>query len=168
MTPRAGLLLLAVALGLAACGGDNSDLERYVAEVRDRPSEAIEPIPEIADYAPYTYHADDRRGPFTPNMPEPERRESGPTPDTDREREPLESYPLDALRMVGTISRGGTMYALIEAPDNVIHRVTRGDHMGQNYGEVTAVSDNGIALSEIVSDGAGSYVRRPAALAPTQ
>lgn len=168
MSRHAAALMLAAALGLAACGGDHSDLERYVAEVRARPSEAIEPIPEIADYAPYTYRADDRRGPFTPNMPESTRRDSGPTPDTDREREPLEAYPLDALRMVGTISRGGTMYALIEAPDSIIHRVTQGDHMGQNYGQVTAVSDNGIALSEIVADGAGGYVQQPAALAPTQ
>jgi len=164
---------LATALGLCllatACSSDKSDLQHYVAQIKARPAAAIEPIPQIAPYTPYTYRANEQRAPFTPNIPDRKVQTSnGLTPDVDRPREPLEAYPLDALRMVGTISRAGTTYALIQAPDNVIHRVHRGNHLGQNYGEIDAVSDSGVILTEIVPDGASGYVKRPATIAPTR
>lgn len=160
----AGLCLL-----VAGCGADNSDLQSFVAEVKARPAAPIEPIPEIAPYTPYTYRAEDRRAPFTPTAP---RREvtsnSDLAPDPNRPRDPLEAFPLDALRLVGTISRAGVTYALIQAPDNVIHRLHRGDHLGQNYGEIDGISENGVLLTEIVPDGLGGYIRRPATIAPTR
>lgn len=168
MTRRTLILVVLAVASLSGCGGDNADLERYVAEVKARKAASIEPIPEIAAYEPYTYRAQDRRAPFTPTMPEPERSNSSLAPNLNREREPLEAYPLDALRMVGTISRSGVTFALIQAPDNVVYRVTRGNHLGQNYGEITAVSGNGIALTEIVPDGMGGYDERPAAIAPSR
>ncbi|MES1926353.1 pilus assembly protein PilP [Salinisphaera sp. T31B1] len=154
---------------VAACGNQPSDLQTYVEQVKARPAAPIEPIPEIAPYTPYTYRADGRRAPFTPTTPERDTRSnSGVAPDIDRPREALEAFPLDALRMVGTITRGATTYALVGAPDNVIHRVRRGDHLGQNYGEIDAISDNGIVLTEIVPDGMGGYVKRPATIAPSR
>lgn len=159
-----GLSLLA-----AGCGGDKADLHRYVAHIESRPAASIEPIPEIAPYTPFTYRADDRRPPFTPTTPERDTRSnSGVAPDSNRPREPLESFPLDALRMVGTIARAGTTYALIQAPDNVIHRVHRGTHLGQNYGEIDAISDSGVVLTEIVPDGTGGYTKRPSTIAPSR
>ena len=160
----AGLCLL-----VAGCGSDNSDLADFVERVKARPAAPIEPIPEIAAYTPYTYRAQDRRSPFTPTTP---RREvtsnSDIAPNPNRAREPLEAFPLDALRLVGTISRAGVTYALIQAPDGVIHRLRPGNHIGQNYGEIDAISENGVLLTEIVPDGLGGYIRRPATLAPTR
>lgn len=154
---------------VVGCGTNDDDLRDYVAQVKARPAAPIEPIPEIAPYTPYTYRAEERRAPFTPTTPERgSQSNSGVTPNIDRPREPLESFPLDALRMVGTITSAGTTYALIQAPDNVIHRVRRGNHLGQNYGEIDAISDNGIVLTEIVPDGAGSYTKRPATIAPSR
>lgn len=163
-TAMIGLCLLA-----AGCGQDKTDLADFVAQVKARPAAPIEPIPEIAPYTPYTYRADDRRTPFTPTTP---RREvtsnSDIAPDSNRARDPLEAFPLDALRMVGTISRAGVTYGLIQAPDNVIHRVRPGDHLGQNDGQIDAVSESGVVLTEIVADGLGGYTRRPATIAPTR
>lgn len=162
-------LIIGLCLLAAGCGQDRRDLEDFVARVKARPAAPIEPIPEIAPYTPYTYHADDRRSPFTPTTP---RREitanSDIAPDASRDREPLEAYPLDALQMVGTISRAGVTYGLIRAPDNVIHRVRPGDHLGQNYGRIDAISDNGVVLTETVPDGHGGYAHRPATLASTR
>ncbi|MAS10086.1 pilus assembly protein PilP [Salinisphaera sp.] len=160
----ASLCLLA-----AGCGADNSDLQDFVAQVKARPAAPIEPIPEIAPYTPYTYRADDRRAPFTPTAP---RRDvssnSDLAPDPDRAREPLEAFPLDSLRLVGTIARSGVTYALIQAPDGVIHRLRPGNHIGQNYGRIDGISENGVLLTEIVPDGLGGYIRRPATIAPTR
>lgn len=171
MTRRIELTLVgAFAALIAGCGGgDMSDLETYVAEVKARKSSDIEPIPDIRPYEPYTYRPGDRREPFTPTLPSSEREEGGSAsairPDTDRPRETLEQYPLDSLRMKGTLSAGGVLYALIRDPEGIVHRVTLGNHMGQNYGKITAITPSEIELIEIVPDGLGGYMKRSADIA---
>ena len=66
--------------------------------------------------------------------------------------------------MVGTIKLANRTYALIKAPDNVIHRISTGDHMGQNYGKVTKVNEAEIEMMEIIPDGFGGWMNRPARL----
>ena len=73
-----------------------------------------------------------------------------------------------ALRMLGVIQANGKTYALIKAPDNIVHRVTRGDHLGQNYGAITKVDDTEIKLTEIIPDGFGGWMQRFASLALAQ
>ena len=159
----AAIPLLALALG--GCGGDNGDLRRYIEDVKARKSKDIEPIPQIQPYQPFTYIAEGRRDPFAKA---PSARASGPgggvMPDLKRNREPLEEFPLDALRMVGTLSIRGQQFALIRAPDAVVHRITVGNYMGQNYGKVMGITDAEISLKEIVPDGFGGYIERPATL----
>ncbi len=160
----AGLCLV-----LAGCGGDDRDLRDFVAEVKQRPAPPIEPAPEIAPYTPYSYEPRGRRTPFTPTAPRRDfDRNNDLAPDVDRPREALEAFPLDALRLVGTISSAGVTYALIQAPDGVVYRVTHGAHLGQNYGEIDGISENGVLLTEIVPDGLGGYIRRPATIAPSR
>lgn len=166
------LLGAGLATGLTGCGSKNSDLEAYVAEVKAKPSARVEPLPTVAVYEPFIYQPGGRRAPFTPF-----RRQTGTSaggnasngvlPDTNRPTEALERFPLDSLHMLGTITSAGTTYALIAAPDGVLHRVKRGEHLGQNYGQVESVSDKGITITEIVPDGADGYTKRGAALAPS-
>ncbi len=164
------IVLLGANLLLAACGGgQHDDLKAFVARIRaNAPASAIKPIPKITPYHPYAYHAAGRRAPFTPSMPSASIRPAnhGLAPDFNRPRGPLEHFPLDALQLVGTITSQGVTYALIRAPDNVIYRATRGDHLGEHFGTIRAVSAAGITLVEIVSDGQGGYIKKDAALAP--
>jgi Tfp pilus assembly protein PilP len=103
--------LLGVAMAcllLAGCDSDMSDLESYVAEIKSRRSTAIEPIPQLKQYEAYVYEIGDRRDPFTrvdPQQAAPIN--SGPGPDLNRNREPLEEFPIDALRMVEGRVRAG-------------------------------------------------------------
>ena len=90
---------------------------------------------------------------------------SGPRPDVQRPREYLEQFPLDTLKMVGTLRLGGGNYGLVQTKDGLIHRVLPGNHLGQNDGRVMAVSEAKIVLVEIIPDGLGGYLERPAALA---
>lgn len=171
---RIGVILAAALAALVAgCGGgDMSDLEAYVAEVKARKSSNIKPIPDIRPYEPYTYVPGERREPFTPMLPPGERDEdasaSAIRPDKDRPRETLEQYPLDSLRMQGTLSAGGMLYALVRDPEGIVHRVTLGNHMGQNYGEITAITPSEIQLIEIVPDGLGGYMKRSADIAMSE
>src|SRR3546814_16618028 len=92
----------------------------------------------------------DRRDPFVLVEPRNEQANpNGPRPDLRRNREALEEYPLDALRMVGTITTPAGTFALVKAPDGVVHRVAVHAHMGQNYGEVVRISESEVSLLEL-------------------
>jgi len=161
-----GLILVLLAVGLTACGGDMDDLDQYINEVKAKPGGRIEPLPEITPYEVFTYIADAQglRSPFVPDTPQATGGSGGARPDLDRSREYLESFPLDTLGMVGTLYIGETMYGLIQTADGLIHRVVPGNYMGQNDGRITEISESEIALVEIISDGIGGYIERDAAV----
>lgn len=168
------LAIVASALLLSACGRGMADLETWVAEVKARKSRAIDPIPQMKQYEAYAYVAENRRDPFVASQGS-DQAPSGSAdsatairPDLNRSKEPLEEYPLDALRLVGVVSFNARTYALVKAPDAVIHRVTVGDHLGQNYGRIGRVSEAEVTLTEIIPDGFGGYIERPAALAASE
>ncbi len=161
-------LILLAGVGLTACGGDMDDLDKYVNDVKARPGGRIEPLPEITPYEVFTYvaDADGIRSPFVPDAPQAAGgpSASGVRPIQDRSREFLEQFPLDTLRMVGTLELGGVNYGLIQTSDGLIHRVVPGNYMGQNDGRIVAINDSEIELIEIISDGIGGYLEREAAV----
>ena len=161
-----GLALSVLALGLSGCGGGADDLDAYVNEVKKRKGGVIEPLPEITPYEVFNYLADKQgiRSPFQPDTVQQVGGISGPRPDDERSREYLESFPLDALGMVGTLHIDETMYGLVKTSDGLIHRVTPGNYMGQNDGRITEISESEIDLVEIISDGIGGYIERDAAV----
>jgi len=163
-----GLILIAAMFGLAACGGDMDDLDQYVNEVKARPGGRIEPLPEITPYESFTYIADVEgvRSPFVPDTPQVATSGAGGgiRPDAERSREFLEGFPLDTLRMVGTLYIGETMYGLVQTSDGLIHRVVPGNYLGQNDGRIDDINESEIEIIEIISDGIGGYIERDAAI----
>ena len=164
-------LMLLVCFGLTACGGDMDDLDQYINGVKARPGGRIEPLPEITPYEVFTYvaDADGLRSPFVPDSPQAAAgiAAGGTRPDPERSREFLEQFPLDTLRMVGTMQLGETNYGLVQTSDGLIHRVILGNYMGQNDGRIVAVNESAIELIEIISDGIGGYLEREAAVGLT-
>ena len=165
---RNGLILAAAMIGIAACGGQMDDLDQYINEVKARPGGRIEPLPEITPYAVFTYVADAQgvRSPFVPDTPQVTTTGvgGGIRPDSQRSREFLEGFPLDTLRMVGTLDMSETMYGLVQTSDGLIHRVVPGNYLGQNDGRINEIDESEIALVEIISDGIGGYIERDAAI----
>ncbi|MDH4124628.1 MAG: pilus assembly protein PilP [Gammaproteobacteria bacterium] len=165
---RNGLLLSMAVVALTACASDNDDLDQYINEVKARPGGFIEPLPEITPYEVFTYVADAEkfRSPFVPDTPQVNASGAGrgPRPDPDRSPEFLEGFPLDTLRMVGTLDISETMYGLVQTSDGLIHRVVPGNYMGQNDGRITEITESEIDLVEIISDGIGGYIERDAAI----
>jgi len=161
------LMLVALMLVLTACGGGMRDLDQYVADVKSRQFGQLEPLPEIRPYETFSYDAYELRDPFTPSSPiMAERRNvtDGLRPDFDRRREPLEAFPLDSLRMVGTLERSDDRFALVRDSTGLVHRVQSGNYIGQNYGKIIGVAEDKIAVLEIIPDGLGGWMERDAAL----
>lgn len=161
-----GVVIALAALLLAACGSDMDDLDQYINDVKARPGGRIEPLPEITPYESFTYIADAEglRSPFLPDTPQAAGPSGSTRPDPERPREFLETFPLDSLRMVGTMNMGDTEYGLVQTSDGLIHRVVPGNYLGQNDGRIEDISESEIQLVEIIADGIGGYIERDAAI----
>jgi len=163
------LILIAVAVFLlSACSNGMEQLQQQVAEIKARPGEAIDPLPEIKPYEAFTYAAGNMRSPFVPTPPARTDVANGVRPDVKRPREFLEQFPLDTMRMVGTLQLLGRNYGLVQGKDGLVHRVLPGNFVGQNDGRIVGISPTKITIIEIVPDGLGGYIERPAALALTE
>jgi type IV pilus assembly protein PilP len=167
-TDRLPLRLLCVALAcgyaaLTACSSADDELARFVEDTKKEPGGRVEPLPEIKPYETFVYSAADLRSPFLPSSPGSGAGFNGIRPEK-RNREFLEQYSLDTLKMVGTLRLGGNMYGLVETKDGLVHRVTTGNHMGTAEGKITEITPSKISLVEIVPDSLGGYMERPAAL----
>lgn len=174
---RALAMLIIVCVPLAGCGGGSmADLRSYVAEVKTRKGTRIEELPPIEPYVVYTYPCNgeiecvDPFEPFFLEPPRPPESEgqvagNGISPDFDRNREELESYPLDGLRMMGTLEKDDQFWGILRDPDAIIHRVQVGNYIGQNHGKITNITEDKIELLEIVPDGRGGWEERTAEIA---
>ncbi len=165
--------IAACTLLLTACNQGLGDLQQFFQQVKSQPPGRIEPIPDFQPYQNFEYKSQDLRDPFKlvdfrrpeENPEDIQSSGNGLRPDMDRVHEPLEDFPLDTLRLKGTVTKDGIKWGLIFAPDNTIHRVIEGNYMGQNHGRIISVSDEIIELTEIVPDGLGNYIERSSAVA---
>ena len=168
MRPTRILLALAsltMLLGVAGCSG-GGDLHDWVAQVKARKGAPLPALPVVKTFETFLYQDQDRRDPFEPAPPQAgSQSAAGPHPDQNRPREPLEAFPLDSLKMVGTIGGKGSVEALVKDPQGVIHQVRPGDYMGQSYGHVSKVTDTQIDLTELVPNGSGGWMERDATVA---
>lgn len=148
---------------LAGCSGRDADLNNFIEATKKEPGGRVEPLPEIKPYDSYVYSSSSMRSPFVPGGSR--GAANGPRPEVTRNREFLEQFSLDTLKMVGTLKLNGQDYGLVQVADGRVQRVLVGNHLGQNDGRITEIAPNKISLTELVPDGLGGYIERPAALA---
>lgn len=158
------LLCLGYAL-LSACTSADDELNRFIEQTKHEPGGRVEPLPEIKPYESFVYDPAGLRSPFQPSVPVVAPGAGGVRPDAHRNREFLEGFSLDTLKMVGTLRQGGKTYGLVQTKDGLIHKVLPGNYVGQNDGRVQNILDSKITVVEIVPDGLGGYMERPAAIA---
>lgn len=150
---------------LSGCSGSSiEDLDSYFATERAKPGAPIPPIPEVKPYLRYVY-PEHEKDPFDISMLTPETDtkkiiDNGIAIDTTRVPEFLEGFPLDSLRMVGTVQKDKTLWALIRIPDGAVQSVKSGNYIGQNYGKIVTISDAKLEMKETVSNGLGGYKER--------
>lgn len=172
MTPSARTILASAAVValLSACGGDQyGDLRQELKELTKDLRGKVEPLPQVKPYEPVPYKAYEEIDPFRGSRIEVAASAgamasaTGIKPDLNRPKEALEAFPLESLRMVGTLQQNKETYGLIRAGTNLF-RVKKGNYMGQNFGVITAIADTEITLKELVQDGGGDWIERASAL----
>jgi type IV pilus assembly protein PilP len=165
------LIITSVAL-LAACdGGEHRDLQQELQEMTKDMRGRVEPLPTVKPYEPYAYASFDIAEPFAPakiKLDGKGERGQGANVDVanfhqNRPKEPLEAYPLESLKMVGTMIRARDTHALVRA-DAGLFRIRVGNYLGQNFGLVTKISDGEIVLKELIQDGTGDWTERNSSL----
>lgn len=160
-------ILLVLVPALVGCGrsiSSDPNLETWVTTIKNKPVPPPPPVPVMQRFETFVYNDQGLRDPFAP--PVDASKAKGQTgPDPDRRKQVLEAYPLDGLVMVGTLGAGDHLVGLVMSPDRVTHRVLSGTYMGQNDGRVTVVGPAKIDITELVPDGAGGWIERPASIA---
>lgn len=166
-TPMKTSAILLAAIALAGCGAEeHENLKLWMQESTKDLKGRVPPLPEIRPFPVVAYEAVDLVDPFNPRKIEPDKKQKsagGTQPDMNRRREPLEAYPLETLRMVGTLIQGKRVHALVQA-DKTLHQVKVGNYLGQNFGVVTKISEAEVALKELIQDANGDWVERASTL----
>lgn len=157
-------LLLPLGFVLVACSDEPSDLKRFVQEQEKSLPRRIEALPEVKPFEPFGYEGFDLPDPFKPRKLAVKQNDGGGLqPDLNRRKEPLEAFPLEQLKMVGTLQQGNEVFALVKA-DKTLYRVKKGNYMGQNFGLITEITEAEVKLKEIVQDGTGDWAERISSL----
>ena len=163
-------MIVVLVSGCGAAGED--ELQDWMKEQRNSAKPRIDPLPEPSKFSPQAYNQAGSIEPFSnQKLTQALKRDSNQTssnaaliaPELNRRKEPLEALPLDSVSMVGSLIKNGAPVALVKV-DNLIYQVRVGNHLGQNYGLITKVTETSILLREIVQDAAGEWIERTAAL----
>ena len=157
------------ALLLAACSGEQEELQEWMEQQRREVKPNVQPLSPPKKFNPQAYSSNGGLEPFSVQKLTVALKQEARQPSSllaaefNRRREPLEAYPLDSMSMVGSVVKNGRSYALLRV-DNLLYQVKTGDYLGQNYGKIVRISETDISLREIVQDAAGEWIERPSAL----
>ena len=163
------LLVLLALVWLAGCGANHDELQQWMEQQRREVKPNITPLQAPKKFDPQPYSAAQAVEPFSLQKLSVAIKQESRQPNSllsgelNRRKEPLESYPLDSVRMVGSLAKAGSPYALLKV-DNLLYQVKLGDYLGQNYGRITKIAETEIALREIVQDAAGEWIERASTL----
>ena len=162
-------LLPAAALALTGCGGDTQELQVWMDQQRQEVRPSIQPLAAPGKFTPVPYANLQSVDPFSSQKlsvalkQEARQLSSLFAAELNRRKEPLEAFPLDTMSMIGSVVKGGTPHALLRV-DKLLYQVKPGDHIGQNYGRITRITETEISLREIVQDAVGEWTERTSTL----
>lgn len=167
VTRTAAVVLAAVLV--AGCSAEHDELQQWMEQQRREAKPNVPPLQPPRKFDPQPYTSAQAVEPFSNQKLSVALKAEARGPNSllsselNRRREPLESYPLDSMIMVGSVNKLGQPYALLRV-DNLLYQVKVGDYLGQNYGRITRIAETEITLREIVQDAAGEWIERPATL----
>lgn len=164
MMTKKAITPVLLAMLLAGCGdSDVREVRTWMEETKAQTKPSVKPLPASKEFVPYAYNQAQAPDPFgADKLAGPGMLAAQPNvgqPDLNRPREALENYPLDTMKMVGMMQKGGVGFALVQIERSVYH-VRAGQRLGQNLGQVTRVTPAAVEIREMVQDAGGDWVER--------
>lgn len=167
--PRRVLAGVLVTCALAACNGEQEELQEWMEQQKREVKPNVQPLSPPKKFDPQPYTSLSAVEPFSMQKLTVALKQEARQPNSmlaaeiNRRKEPLEAYPLDSMSMVGSVVKQARQYALLKV-DNLLYQVKVGDYLGQNYGKITKITETDVALREIVQDAAGEWTERTGSL----
>ncbi|MBL8447105.1 MAG: pilus assembly protein PilP [Zoogloeaceae bacterium] len=163
MANKAWSLILIVGL-LGGCSSQEDDVRAWMEQEAAGMKGGVKPLPQVQNFPPVDYEAAAIVPPFDANRLAVDKKSGNSNgPDINRRREPLESFPLESLRLVGVMEKGRATHAVIKA-GNSLFQVRVGNYLGQNFGLITKISESEVTLRELVEDLNGEWTERTSSL----
>jgi type IV pilus assembly protein PilP len=160
------LILISFVFILGCSDSNLSELEGFVRDTAEKPRGRIKPLPEFKPYSAFAYSASALRSPFKSPVAFEENighsLDLVDAPDLNRQSQTLERYPLNELKLVGTLTNNALgLRALIKTSNGSVHLLAQGQYIGKNNGRVLNVAESRIDIIEIVPNGSGGWISRP-------
>ena len=148
---------------------DLSDLRSFTVEAFKDEKPDVEPLPLIEPYESVSYSSETLVNPFLSlnNRGKEQVKSSidfNEVFEPERRREVLEGFPLDALKMLGTLFQDDQAWVLVSTPDGGTHRVTLGNYLGRRSGKIININEQEVLLREIVKNPTGQWEERKVTL----
>lgn len=157
-------LLLGCLVALGGCSSQEADVRAWMDHEAAGMKVGIKPLPEVQVFPAVEYDAIALVQPFDSNRLAVDKKAAKTGgPDVNRRREPLESFPLESLKLVGVMIKGKDRHAVVKA-GATLFQVRVGNYMGQNFGVVTSISEAEVTLKELVEDLNGEWAERISSL----
>lgn len=167
------LAAVGIAIVLGGCGPSGEEgIRQWMVDERNQTRPKVTPIPAPKQFKPEAYTNAGAVEPFSKEkLTQALKRDSAQVaangalvaPELARRKEPMESFPLDTMRLVGSILKEGQPVALVKV-DNLLYQVKLGSYLGQSFGRVMKISETEVTLREIVQDAVGEWIERVATL----
>lgn len=175
------LVLPVAVLIMTACGGsDEQDIREWMKEQSKDLKGKVPDLPQIKPLPVLAYEPGDLAAPFSPDKifagdmkgaAAGSNAASGGPKDINPDAQPMTKYPVESIRLVGTILVGKELRAIVASEREPVRQVRVGDYLGQNHGRITAIepaagdSQGRIMLKEVVLD-KGIWIERETQLPP--
>jgi type IV pilus assembly protein PilP len=142
---------------MGCSSGPGSEVKTWVEKIKKNPTAFVCPLPKWELNEGSEYKAAHLRNPFEPVV-------TGlldkPLVEGDRPKALLEHYPLDSLKMVGTVLWDNQRAALIKDGAGCIHSVKVHDHIGQHLGTIVSISERTVEIVEWMREHEGAWKER--------
>ena len=173
-------LSIAAFIVVACSGSDEQDIREWMKEQSKDLKGRVLDLPQIKALPVLVYVPGDLATPFSPDKvfagdtktgANGGASVSGGPKDINPDAQPMTKYPLESIRLVGTILVGKELRAIVASEREPVRQVQIGDYLGQNHGRITAIepaagdSLGRILLKEVVLD-KGIWIERETQLPP--
>lgn len=147
-------LLSVILSGCSFISSEPDDLKDWVEKRSSSIKSRVNPLPRTKEYVPVVFEGVPTIDPFKLKeinaIVDAKEEKQTLSPEINRRKEPLESYPLTDLELLGFISQDKEVFAIIRARDGKVFNAKKGNYLGNNFGKIIKMDDSKLEIRELL------------------